>query len=179
MRITINAGHAPSGIPDPGAVNIEIGLKEAIVNHDVAMNVVNLLDYDGHETQFVQDDNLAKICELANEFDADIFISIHCNAAENAEAHGTETYHVYGSPGSSMLAQYVHSEIVSIGLTNRGTKTAKFYVLEYTKMPAILVELAFISNEKDAKLLASEDGKNQLAEAIYRGITHYKKAVIV
>ncbi len=179
MRVVINAGHAPNGSPDPGAINSETGLKEALVNYDVSIKLLELLVNDGHETEVIQDDNLSKVCEYTNEIYSDIFISIHCNSATNPAAHGTETYHIEGSTKGSMLAQYVHSELVAIGLTNRGTKTANFYVLRYTNMPAILVELAFISNQDDEKILASEEGKYQLAQAIYQGITHYINEVIV
>lgn len=179
MRIIINSGHAPNGSPDPGAVNSETGLQESIVNYDVSVKLLELLVNDGHEIEIIQDDNLSKICEYANELDADIFISIHCNSATNPAAHGTETYYMDGSIGGNRLAQYVHSELIKIGLRDRGTKTANFYVLKYTKMPAILVELAFISNLDEANFLASAEGQNKLAQAIYQGVKHYINEVIV
>lgn len=166
MKITINAGHCP-GI-DPGAVGPN-GTEEADVTKAVGEKLCGLLGLMGHETQFVQNDSLQAICDEANEFGADIFISLHCNAAENPAARGTETYYMEGSSKGSLLAQYIHSELVGMGLANRGTKTAPFYVLRYTNMPAVLVEMAFISNPEEETLLADGNAQQTFVEAIGRG----------
>jgi len=119
------------------------------------------------------ENDLQLICDAANKFNADAFVSIHCNAAANPAAHGTETYYHASSARGSMLAQYIHCELVGMGLANRGTKTANFHVLRNTAMPAVLVEMAFISNPEEEALLASDEFQRQAAEAIARGVQRW------
>lgn len=172
MKIFINPSHAPNGMPDPGAVG-QNGTQEAIITKSVCDKLTPLLEYFGHEVQSLQSDNLGEVCEAANSFGADLFVSIHCNSAENPEAHGTETFYMEGSGQGSMLAQYIHSELVGTGLANRGTKTARFQVLRCTDMPAVLVELAFLSNSEEENLLADDNAQQTFAEVICRGINAF------
>jgi len=115
--------------------------------------------------------SLAKRAEKANNISADYFISIHCNAANSPTAHGTETYHYPGSVKGRALAQAVQQELVSAtGLADRGVKEANFYVLRMTAMPAILVELAFLSNPEEERLLATSAFQEKCARAIWAGV---------
>lgn len=91
MKVFLNPGHAPNGHPDPGAVNEETGLRESDVALAVGKSAASYLNAAGVETELLQSDSLYEICETANSSDADIFVSIHCNAAEAEEANGTET----------------------------------------------------------------------------------------
>ena len=171
MRITINAGHSEV---DPGAIGPS-GLQEALVNRQVSIKVCALLNYFGHRTQLVQSDSLQEICELSNTWESDIFISIHCNAAENPSAHGTETFYCEGSTKGSGLAQYIHCELVGLGLANRGTKNNPLYVTKHTDAPACLVEIAFISNAEEEAMLSDVNMQYTFAEAICRGIQNFCK----
>lgn len=92
MKVFLNPGHAPNGHPDPGAVNEETGLRESDVALAVGKSAASYLNAAGVETELLQSDSLYEICETANSSDADIFVSIHCNAAEAEEANGTETW---------------------------------------------------------------------------------------
>ena len=85
MKVFLNPGHAPGGHPDPGAVNSESGLRECDVALAVGQSAESYLNAAGVATELLQSNSLAEICEAANASDADIFVSIHCNAAE-AEA---------------------------------------------------------------------------------------------
>ena len=108
-------------------------------------------------------------------------MSIHCNAAEAEEANGTETWACAGSYRGSMLASCIQNQIVNaLDTTDRGVKTATpgvngLYVLTHTDMPAVLVELAFITNDKDCRMLI--DQQAELARAIARGVTDYELEV--
>ena len=82
MKVFLNPGHAPNGNPDPGAVNGETGLRECDVALAVGESAESYLNAAGVETELLQSDSLYDICEAANSSDADIFVSIHCNAAE-------------------------------------------------------------------------------------------------
>ena len=115
--------------------------------------------------------------DIANNAGARLFVSIHENAL-NATASGTETYHFYYSnPGARALAVLVHQQVLAaLGLPDRGVKTAGFYVLKNTRMPAILVEGAFLTNPGEAQLLADPAVRQRLAEAIGVGVAKYTAA---
>ena len=176
MKVFLNAGHAPNGNPDPGACGY--GLRES----DVAKNVADLAagDLSAAGVEVVgnlQSDSLHEVVSASNRADADVFISVHCNAC-NGSANGTETWHYYGSEEGEKLAQCIQNQIVdALGTVNRGTKGAKpgvngLYVLSNTDAVAVLVELAFIDHAGDAELLRSQ--QDEFARAIARGVTDYE-----
>ena len=188
MKVFINPGHDTTY--DSGAVNPNSGLRECDVAAEVGALVVDYLEAAGCECQIMQSDNLAPtpagrssyddrqgptVTETANDWGADIFVSIHCNAA-NTEAQGTEV-ECYGSGAGEQLAQCIQSQIVdSLGTVDRGVKyMPQLLVLKYTDMPAVLVEMAFISNEEDAELLRTK--QDDFARAIARGVTDYEQTL--
>lgn len=167
MNIVINAGHYP-GL-DSGAVG-NTGLQECMVTKVVAEKVCEYLVISGHNAVTSQFNELYEITGHSNALPADIFVSIHCNAAENIDAKGTETFYV--SQGGQRLAECVQGQIINTMQTvDRGVKPCNFYVVKNTDATAILVELAFISNEPDETLLAERG--DDFAGAVYRGIIEY------
>lgn len=182
MKVFLNPGHAPGGHPDPGAVNEETGIRECDVALAAGKSAASYLNAAGVETELLQSDSLEEICEAANTSDADIFVSIHCNAAEAEEANGTETWACAGSYRGSMLANCIQSQLVNaLSTTDRGVKIAKpgingLYVLINTAMPAVLVKLAFITNPGDEEILAHD--QDTLARAVARGITDYEQLIL-
>ena len=188
MKVFLNPGHDQKY--DSGAVNPNSGLRECDVAAEVGALVVDYLEAAGCECQIMQSDNLAPtpagrssyddrhgatVTETANDWGADIFVSIHCNAA-NTEARGTEV-ECYGSGAGEQLAQCIQSQIVdSLGTIDRGMKyMPQLLVLKYTDMPAVLVEMAFIDNDEDAELLAGK--ADDFARAIARGVTDYEQTL--
>ena len=112
--------------------------------------------------------------DQANAFGADLFISIHTNAAESPAATGSEAL-VY-SPSATVareVAERILTQLNQItGLRNRGiVYRPGLYVLRKTTMPAVLVELGFITNPRDAELMVYSPGL--FAEGIYRGVLQY------
>ena len=164
MKIFINAGH---GGNDSGAVGF--GLKESDVAYCIAARIVSHLRKYNLETKLFQYDGLEKICATANEWNADFFVSIHCNAF-NGTASGTETYCFYNSAEGKKLATSIHNQILKTfpELTNRGVKEAGYYVLRHTDATAVLVETAFIDNLHDNDLLKNR--AEDFAIAIAQGI---------
>lgn len=188
MKVFINPGHDKKY--DSGAVNPNSGLREADVAAEVSALIVDYLEAAGCECQIMQSDNLAPtgagrsgyadrqgptVTETANEWGADIFVSIHCNAA-NTEARGTEV-ECYGGGAGEQLATCIQNQIVdSIGTVDRGVKyMPQLLVLKYTDMPAVLVEMAFIDNDEDAALLTGKT--DEFARAIARGVTDYEQSL--
>ncbi len=114
--------------------------------------------------------------EVATDGNADIFISIHNDSFTSNTAMGTTSFH-YGDADSIKLAACIQKNLVTeLGTKDRTSRFASFYVIRYTKMTAILVEVAFISNPEEEVLLSSTDGRIKIAESIFHGITNYFKA---
>ena len=176
-NFVINAGHAPNGKPDPGAVG-QTGLRECDVTLDVANEAAQFLRAVGHGAKVVQSDDLDEVCAAADG--ADFFVSVHCNAAGATSARGMEIFTSRGVTRADKLATFIMNQMAGDfpKLPVRADwsdgdvdKEAGLYVLIHTDCPAVLVELAFISNLEDEKILASAKGKTMFAAAIARGCT--------
>ena len=178
MKIFINPGHCP-GV-DPGAVNEKYGIEESAVVASVGAGVKKYLEAAGHEVFCLQSHNLAgeapeyiSVCPMANLWHADLFLSIHCNSFSNEQAHGAECY-VYKQWSEAYKLAYSILDRISIqlNLANRGVKVSEnMIVLKHTNMPAVLVELAFLSNQSDCfKLMYRQD---DFARAIAGGVLDY------
>lgn len=137
---------------------------------------------------------LAKRVEIANNNGADLFVSIHVNAAPEASSvRGTETF--YGPVGitnipevekarkrhiqrSELLAWCMQKQYGLVGRPiSRGVKRERYYVVLYTQMPSILTEVGFISNSSDQAYMTSSAGQEEIAQCIYRGLVDYKEIV--
>jgi N-acetylmuramoyl-L-alanine amidase len=175
MKITVNGGHYP-GL-DNGAVGPN-GLQEVVVVGDVMEKVAQYLRTVGYDVLEVQESDLGQIVAASNEFGADLFIAVHCDSAENMFAQGTETFCDHYGGADENLAKYIQNQIVkNLGTVNRGIKKADFEVLRKTNCPAVLVELAFISNPYDESILVDQVKRDQFAAAIARGVTDYCAAI--
>jgi len=183
MKVFINPGHALGGDPDPGAVNRELGIRECDIAMTVGSLAANFLSLAGYEVNLLQSDNLMgesvgpNVTAMANAWEADVFISIHCNAADGS-ARGTETFcWECGGEGERLargLQRSVWGALAAFDedLPDRGVKVRQdLCVLRMTEMPAALVELAFIDNEQDARLLM-EHGC-ELGKAIWEGVMDF------
>ena len=166
-KIFINPGHCVD--IEPGACGC--GLEEAEVVLKIGKLVEKYLNAVGYDVRLLQADSLDEIVDAANYWDADIFVSIHCNAY-NGSVNGTETYNYYGSERGKVLATCIHNRIKnSLPLHDRRVKESGFFVIRYTDMPAVLVETAFIDNAYDAEFLRND--YDAFARAIACGITDY------
>lgn len=171
MKITINAGHYPGR--DSGAIG-QSGVQEADINRDIMERVAAYLRDIAYDVLEVQENILGQITDASNVFGADLFVSIHCNASNNTSARGTETFCYTSGGESEKLAVCIQNQVISsMGTIDRGVKNENFYVLRMTNCPAVLVEMAFISNEEDEKILTDQNMQDQFAGAIARGITDY------
>lgn len=190
MKVFINPGHDLEY--DSGAVHCDakgcVDLRECDVAIEIGTAVKKYLEAAGCECYLIQSDNLAPtpygrsdyedrqgptVTETANDWGADVFVSIHCNAA-NGDAHGTETECYRRMSNGGNLAQCIQDQIISsVDTTDRGVKERPdLLVLKYTDMPAALVETAFIDNDDDMMLLVNK--WDDIARAIARGVTDYE-----
>ncbi|MBI5230968.1 MAG: N-acetylmuramoyl-L-alanine amidase [Coriobacteriales bacterium] len=131
---------------------------------------------DGHTGMYtgIPRDDLQARCDVASSAGVDLFVSIHCNGASSSAANGTEDWASQGDPLGRELAGYVQRSVVkATSLRNRGSFTGEFYVLRWSNMPAILVENAFITNPREARLLKSPSFRSRLAGGIANGISSW------
>lgn len=184
--IALDAGHGGS---DTGAIG-PTGVTEKGVTLRVAKALQKLLQVEGATVLMTRTtdtevspkkanasdvEELQARCDVGNDGNADIFISMHMDSFTNSTPSGTTGYYyTKGSKASQRLAQYVSEGVVTaLGTGNRGTKSCNFYVVKHTDMPATLVEMAFISNDKEEKLMNSEAGINRAAEGILNGLRRF------
>lgn len=169
MIIAINPGHDKR--LDPGACGQF--LREADYVDSIARRVITSLRNAGHEVYYIQSNELYEISANATAVDAEIFVSIHCNAAENHAAKGTETYY-YPDTASECLADCIQQNVVeALHTEDRGCKDGSWIaVLNSTEVAAtVLVELAFISNLEEEEMLS--DCRQEAAAGIVDGINQY------
>lgn len=176
--VVIDPGH---GGYDVGAVG-PTKVMEKDVNLAVALKLGALLQSQGIKVVYtrVNDnvswsndiiDDLQTRCDIANKVNADFFISIHSNSSVSSSAVGSETYYSTKKPNDSPLAKIMQDNLVAANaLIDRGVKNANFYVLNNTNMPSVLVELGFISNPNEEKLLNNSDFQAKSAYGLANGI---------
>ena len=172
MRIFINPGHTPQSDIDAGrdwdCGATGYGLQENIVAANIANLTAKYLSVLDCHIKIFQSMSLEEIADVSNYWDSDIFVSIHCNALDGT-AIGSQSFYFYNSSAGELLAKSIQK---NFNFTiNRGISEAGFYVLKYTKCPAVLVETAFIDNPRDNDLLKFH--QDDFAKSIARGITDF------
>ena len=179
-RLILDPGHG--GI-QPGAIGL-YGLRECDVNLCVANKILhNMIDEDGLQIILTrigdETKSLTERAYMANEFGADLFVSLHCNAAKATEANGMEIFTSPGDTGADPIASVIFSSMTSYFPELRirkdmqdgdVDKEERFTVLTKTLMPAVLIEMAFISNFSEEILLGSDRWQSRMANAITEGI---------
>jgi len=179
------------GGKDPGAVG-PTGLREADVTLAIAFQAEVADELAGRGCAYLTrlSDHFispAGRVECANDLNSDCFISIHANAPSSADpkghlARGFEVYHFPGSAEGKRLAEAIRDVVkarfpeLRMRGDNDGVKTARFTVLAKTKMPAVLVECAFISNADEEKLLADPCWQLKMGRAIADGAAKWRGA---
>jgi N-acetylmuramoyl-L-alanine amidase len=215
FRIVLDAGH---GGWDLGTVGRQ-GLTEKDLVLDVTHRLGKLLQARlGSEVLFTRTGDsylsLDQRADIANQAQADLFVSVHANYSSSTAARGVETYYsnLFSAPGSreaekhedgtfarptpvSLSIEQLHDKIEesrrlatsvqrslyatlavnSPDIRNRGIKDSAFVVLTGTTMPSILTEISFVSSPADESNLQSPNYRQQIAEALYKGIARYQE----
>jgi N-acetylmuramoyl-L-alanine amidase len=171
--VVVDPGHGGS---DPGAIGVT-GFREKVLNLAVAWLLAEKLEEAGARVVMTRKGDYAVSnairVKVANDSKGDAYVSIHANSFSNPESNGTETYFSPQKNNSAdrFLAQQLQRELVTaLGFRNRGVKEHNFYILRNTKMPAALVELAFLSNSREEALLKKEETHIKAASALFRGL---------
>lgn len=165
MKVNLDMGHALSGA-DTGAVGC--GRKEQDCTREIGYKVKAKLEALGHSVCICSVDSANSVneslCARVNKANAnggDLYVSIHLNAGGG---HGTEVYTYQGKELSE--ARNVLNNICNLGYRNRGIKGANLYVINHTKMPAMLIECCFIDSNDDMERYNAEDRANAIVKGL-------------
>ena len=175
FRVVIDPGH---GGKDPGAKGASGKLEKDFtleLSRKITSRLKNNPDFEVLMTrendQFLSSEERIRP-NMANEVQADIFISIHGNTFSNRAVSGTETF--YYHENSRELADILHRHLVqATGFPDRGVKREEYFVLTDTYMPAVLLEIGYLTNPDDEKMMLSPAFQEKVADALYAGIVEY------
>lgn len=178
--IMLDAGH---GGTDPGAIGTinGVNINEKDLNLAIAYKVKQILEENGYRTSMTRSgDTLPSLSERpaqANAENCALFVSIHINAADAVEAHGTEVYYSEENNGDSygVTSEYFAGNVLNgmltyMGSGNRGVKMANWAVIRRSNMPAVLLEVGFISNQEELAKMMDDNYLNRTARGIAEGI---------
>ena len=162
-------------------------VREKHVNLDIARRVQARLAEHGIPVVMTRTSDrylsLGSRTALANARRVDVFVSIHNNGSTNRRAGGTEVYHQIRGGASKVLGRAIARELAERpGLptsihARRGDHGDYYYVLRNTKMPAVIIEGAYVSNPREARMLATASFRQKIADSIVRGILAYQKTL--
>jgi N-acetylmuramoyl-L-alanine amidase len=180
--ICLDAGHGGS---DPGALNRAVGVNEKTVTLDITMRLAKYLKAQGWNVILTRSSDrdvswagssakqeLGARARMANNYGADLFVSVHANASVKPSIQGS-SIHWYKS-ADYRLAQLIETGVMGgTGRKNRGLIKNRFYVLAHTTMPAVLIETAFLTNSTEGRLLADPNYRDRIARGIASGLQVY------
>jgi N-acetylmuramoyl-L-alanine amidase len=153
------------------------GIREADIVLDIGKKLAEILSQQGVQVVLTRDRDVEIDLEprvsYAEQVNADLFVSVHANAINMSrpDVNGLETY--YYSSGQGLASDIHRSILDSMDIRDRGVRTARFYVLRRTSMPAVLVEVGFVTGAEDQRRLSDSDYRTQMAQAIARGVLQY------
>lgn len=181
--ITLDPGHGGS---DPGAIGAS-GLKEKQITLEISMRVKELLEKEGanvYMTRTTDKDvyapNASDRAELqarvnvAEKHNSDLFLSLHINSSVNKSVGGFSSYYYPKTDNDLKIAKAIQDKFAkNFGVDNLGVRQANFYVVKRCSMPATLLEMCFISNPKEEKLMKSKWFQKKTARLIVEGVKNY------
>lgn len=176
--VVIDPGH---GGPDVGATRN--GVYEKDITLAMSKQLGRILQQMGYAVIYTRtediDLDLEPRVQIAENARASAFVSVHVNSldANASQVSGVETYHAPGASLGKSLAEFVHDQILAgTGANDRGVRSARFYVIRNTSMPAILVETGYITNPSEASKLVNGAYQERMAEAIAKGVDQFLKS---
>ena len=178
VDIVIDAGH---GGKDPGANRDDAIEKE--ITLEVAKITKTLLEESDYKVGMTRESDdyieLGNRSKIANERDAKVFVSIHCNSSEDDEGKGIETYYTEQKGlEDEVLAEMIQESLIKqTDANDRGIKGANYTVIVRSSMPAVLVEVGFLTDTEENELLQNEEYQRKLAKGISEGIKKYLQSL--
>lgn len=174
-KVVIDPGH---GGDDPGAIGAS-GSFEKDFTLSLSKKLAALLEQEAAlEVYMTREEDVFISTEtrerpnFANDLSADLYVSIHANTFDNPSVSGTETYYYHDD--AEVLANTIHKHLLSAtGYTDRGVRKENYFVLTDTTMPAVLLEVGYLTNPEQEREMISEEFQQTAAEAIRDGIKEY------
>lgn len=172
--VMLDAGHGGS---DTGAIGVS-GIYEKDITLIITRLVEQKLRSSGIVTLMTRSEDrfvsLGERGDLANSLLPTVFVSIHANSMEDPTFSGVMTFHYPGSEAGNLLARLIQKRLVEMtGSIDRGVRTANFFVLRETAVPAVLIEVGFMTNSFEESKLKDPSHQQNIADAITRGILDY------
>lgn len=187
--VVIDAGH---GLPDGGAVsaegeceekiNLAVAKKISAILTDKCYNVIMTREThegiysSGKTVKEKKHSDMKNRAEIMNTSGADIFVSIHMNKFSDPKVFGAQVFYSQNQEESARLAKLIQAELLKTDENNkRAAKSAEnsIYLMKNAKIPAVIVECGFLSNEAEANKLKSDEYRKTIAEAVVSGIEKY------
>ena len=173
LSVVIDAGH---GGYDPGCM--ADGYSEKDITLDVSKQIKQILQKAGVKVYMSRESDktlsLKERTTFTNSVKPDVFVSVHVNASISSSPEGISTH--YYTPQSLAFAKTVQSSMINkISAVDRGISKNMFYVVHHTDVPAVLVEIGFLTNPGERVKLLTTDRKNKTAQAISEGILKFLK----
>ena len=180
--ICIDPGHGGTDVGAVGSVSkekditlaISKKLADALTDAGAKVVMTRTTDVDVYAPYDGAVEELQARCNIANAAKADAFVCVHIDSFSSADARGVTTYYNGKTPHDYGLAKYIHNQNMKMtSFPDRGVRTANFYVLLHTNMPAVLLELGFISNPAEEKALNTPQQQENFADGIVKGLADY------
>jgi N-acetylmuramoyl-L-alanine amidase len=171
--IVIDPGHGGDDSGDEGPS----GLRETDLCWDLGMRIADRLAAAGAKVRLTRTENegpdLSERARRANDMNADLFVSIHLNSHDEPTAEGASTYFFGTSHSGAALADLVQRALVPLGLNDCRAHARAYTVLKETRMPAVMIEPAFITNPYDEKRLNDLEFRAAIADAVTDAVASY------
>ena len=176
-KVLIDISH---GGKDPGAVNQSVKEKDLVFEYSITLkeelikaNIDVLLSRSDDE--YV---TLAQRIDTANDEKVDLVLSLHFNTSAEPETNGFESYYKSDSEKSLLIDSLIHTKISSYNLvSDNGSNIGNYTILKKTRAPSVLLELGYLSNQAELKLLKKYETKHEYAKMLSEAIVEYFKAI--
>lgn len=175
VDIVIDAGHGGNDLGVTANSITEKQIVEQITNKIKSFNSNVVIHLTRNEDKFL---SLEERTEFINKLKPDLVLSLHVNSSLNNETSGLEFYVAKGTEffeKSSEIAGKLHNKLSgSTCLKMSGIKTGPFYILKKSDVPAVIVELGYLTNENDKRHLIDDNEQNKIAKSISEFISEMK-----
>ena len=159
-------------------LSIALPLRDMLTSAGAKVVMTRSTDKDVYGPWADDDPELQARCDVGNQANADVFVSIHIDSFSNGSVDGTTAYYYPKTAKDLMLAQMLHQSTMNLlSIPDRGVRSGHLYVNVNTKMPSVLMEMGYISNAHRVQMLTSSWGPKSIAKSLFKGLVDYFAAL--
>lgn len=159
-------------------LSIALPLRDMLTSAGAKVVMTRSTDKDVYGPWADDDPELQARCDVGNQANADVFVSIHIDSFSNSSVDGTTAYYYPKTAKDLMLAQMLHQSTMNLlSIPDRGVRSGHLYVNVNTKMPSVLMEMGYISNPHRVQMLTSNWGPKSIAKSLFKGLVDYFAAI--